>query len=255
MKTAYILFFSFAFVLFEAVASDGLDEARTAFGMGNDAYKNGDYTAALTHYKLADSLSDGAAIDYNLGNTYFKLKKWPDAILHYERALKFNPANEDIRHNLRLANERIVDRIETLPKSRAAIWWEDFRYGIGPDGWAWISVGLAVISVLALLLYWVGKGVGIKRLGFFSGIVFVLLVIAAITLAASAEKHRYTHVSGIIFTDKVDIKSEPREVANSMFVLHAGTKVAILSHDGDWYEISIASGNKGWIAASDLREI
>jgi tetratricopeptide (TPR) repeat protein len=255
MKTAANIFFTLFLAMSTSIATAGIDEARNAFEQGNNAYKNGDYTTALAQYKLADSLSDGAAIDYNLGNTYFKLKKWPDAILHYERALKFAPANEDIRHNLRLANERIVDRIETLPKSKAAIWWEDFRYGIGPDGWAWISIALAVVCVLAFLLYWVGKGVAIKRFGFFSGIVLFLLVIAAITLAASAEKYRYTHVSGIIFTDKVDIKSEPREVANSMFVLHAGTKVAILSHDGDWYEISIASGNKGWIAASDLREI
>lgn len=236
-------------------AQQTLDSAIENFQQGNEAYRDGDYNLALEKFRLADTHADGAAINYNLANTYFRLGRIPESILHFERALKFDPADEDIRHNLRMANERIVDRIETIPKSKFSIWWEDFRYGMGPDGWAYITIAFVLAGILALFVFWVGRGIGIRRLGFFVGILFLLIAVISHTLAESAETHRYTHISAIISSDKVDIKSEPRDAGTRVFVLHAGTKVTITGKEDDWYEVEIASGNKGWIKAVDVEEI
>jgi len=248
-----ILLFISAFSCF--AEDEVMASANEAFQAGNDAYKNGDYAAALKQYIAADSLVDGLALNFNLGNTWFKLKKFPESILYYERALKYEPGNEDVRYNLRLANDRIVDRIETLPKSKINIWWDDFRYGIGPDGWAYISLGFIALTVLCFLLYWMARTSSMKKFGFFAGIALLLLTIAAHTVAQTAQKHRHTYISAVVFTDKVDIKSEPRDVATNVFVLHAGTKVFILTEDENWYEIEIASGNRGWLKKSEVREI
>lgn len=251
-KLIYIIVFALAGL--HTVAQD-LSTAQAAFEQGNEAYKIGEYKEALDSYKQAAEATEGVTINYNLGNTYFKLDKLPESILYYERALKFEPANADVLHNLQLVNGMIVDRIDNLPESKTNIWWKDFRYGLGPDGWAWVSIGLAFITVILIILYYSSTSRNVRRFGFFVGILCLLLTVAAITLAQSAEKYRHAFNTAIIFTDKVDIKSEPRDGSVNVFVLHAGTKVHILATDDEWYEVKIASGNQGWMKADDLEEI
>lgn len=245
-----------AFILigFNALAKE-VTTAQAAFNQANEAYKTGNYTEALEYYQQVAEEKQGLTINYNLGNTYFKLDKLSQSILYYERALKFDPANADVLYNLRLANDLIVDRIDNLPQSKATIWWKEFRYGLGSDGWAWVSIGLAVIAVFLLVLYYVSLRRNIRRFGFFTGIFCLFLMALTISLAQSAATYLNTQNTGVVFTDKVDIKSEPREGSNNVFVLHAGTKVSILSQDGEWYEVKIASGNQGWIKDIDFEEI
>jgi tetratricopeptide (TPR) repeat protein len=225
------------------------------FAQGTEAYKTGDYRGALELFLAAETTTEGFAINYNLANCYYKLSKIPESILHYERALKFEPGNEDARYNLRLANEKIADRIENIPVSKIAIWWEEQRFGIGPDIWAVTALCLALLSGLSLFLFILARKPGNKRLGFFIALVALVLAIAVHQLARSSYSHRYAETTAVVFAAKIDVKSEPRAESINVFVLHAGTKVALLQRDGDWYEILIGSGNKGWLKADDVVEI
>jgi SH3-like domain-containing protein len=51
----------------------------------------------------------------------------------------------------------------------------------------------------------------------------------------------------IIFQPVVAVKSSPGESGKDIFILHAGTKVKITKVLGDWVEVRIADGNKGWV--------
>lgn len=238
-----------------AFGAEDIGHARDQFIKGNEAYKAGDYEAALNHYLEAEPHTEGLAINYNLGNAYFKLGQIPESILHYERARRFAPSNEDVLYNLSLANDLIVDKIEVLPKSKVQIWWRTFRYSMGPDGWAKICILLSVAAVILYLLFYFAHGKGLRRTGFFGALIAFIFAILAYTLAVSAENYRYAEKSAIIFTDKVDVKSEPRGGSVNVFVLHAGTKVELLSQEGEWYEVEIASGAQGWIHENELRVI
>jgi tetratricopeptide (TPR) repeat protein len=251
------LFFIFAILLpfFSLAENADLNQARDLFEKGTEAYKAGDYESALTYFAEAESKSTGFAVNYNLGNTHFKLNNIKESILYYERALKYEPANEDVIYNLRLANDLIVDRIENLPKSKLNRWWRDFRYGMGPDGWGLIAIALAIAASVLLLIYSFRFRPGVRRFGFYGGLIAIGLMICAITLAQSAKNFRVNNISGVIFTDKVDVKSEPRTESLDILVLHAGTKVDIIDQEGDWYEIQIASGDRGWLKAETIEEI
>ncbi len=250
----YILGSLFILIGFEIKAND-FDLAKKSFSIGAEAYKNGDYEKALGYFLQADSAADGFDINYNLGNTYFKLGEIPETILYYERALKYAPTNEDVRHNLKIANGQIVDRIETIPQSKLKLWWEDFKYSIGPDGWAWISIGWALLAGVMGLLYFLSQGKNRRRIGFFGGLLSIALLIVSFLLASQADEFLNTANAAVVFTDKVDVRSEPRTESTQVFVLHAGTRVKLLSQDGVWYNVEIASGNKGWIQVADLEEI
>lgn len=251
---AFLILCTCYFLLFAAGATVP-HESLSAFAKGNEAYGQADYQVALENFKVAEEDGEGFALNFNLGNTYYKLNQIPESILYFERALKFEPSNEDARYNLRFANERIADRIEGLPKTKFALWWEDFRFGIGPDGWAWISIGLSVFAALFLLLFAFGKSPSLRRFGFFAGLLSLLLVIAAYTLSESASEFRYGRNSAIVFADKVDVKSEPRAGSTDVFVLHAGARVNLLRIEGEWHHIEIASGGKGWVKTEVLEQI
>lgn len=230
-------------------------DASEEFQMGNAAYKEGDYATALDHYLLAEEHLEGLAINYNIGNAYFKLGQIPESILHYERALKFDPDNGDILYNLSLARELIADRIEALPKSKFSREWQAFRYEIGPGGWAAVSIGFSALAAALLLLFYLGRGKGWRRLGFFGGLIALGLTVGAYTLARSAQNYRYAEHAAVVFSPKVDIKSEPRGGSINVFTLHAGTKVHLLGKEGEWYEVRIASGDRGWVHQNDIRVI
>lgn len=51
-----------------------------------------------------------AKLYYNLGNSYYRLGEMGNAILAYERALRLDPSDDDVRNNLAFVNARITDR-------------------------------------------------------------------------------------------------------------------------------------------------
>lgn len=58
------------------------------------------------------------------------------AILNYERALLLNPGDSDIRHNLRFAQNRTEDRIETAGDLFLTHWFHAVRDLYHSNGWA-----------------------------------------------------------------------------------------------------------------------
>jgi SH3-like domain-containing protein len=54
---------------------------------------------------------------------------------------------------------------------------------------------------------------------------------------------------------QVNGKSSPDSSGTDLFVLHEGTKVEIEDEVGEWLEIRLSDGNKGWIPANCLEII
>jgi len=58
------------------------------FQQGNAHYKLRDFEQAVQEYKAAALIEPAAIFDYNLGQCYRMLAKYPDAIWHYKRYLQ-----------------------------------------------------------------------------------------------------------------------------------------------------------------------
>lgn len=59
----------------------------------------------------------------------------------------------------------------------------------------------------------------------------------------------------IIMSNAAPVKSSPDRSSKDIFVLHEGTKVTVKDSLGDFREIIISDGNKGWIEASAIEMI
>ena len=143
-----------AALLFAMLGQAQTESCDQWFADGNAAYNEGNFEQALEMYdNILASGVESATLYYNLGNTYYKTKEYAKAILYYEKALKLDPSNEDIKTNLEIANLAVVDKINPIPQSFIAKWWNSLKSLFSADGWAWLSVAAFALLLLCLFAF------------------------------------------------------------------------------------------------------
>ena len=166
------------------------------FEDGNSAYNEGNYEQALTFYNsVVESGMESAALYYNMGNTYYKMKDYPKSILYYEKALKLDPSNEDIKTNLEIANLAIVDKITPIPKSFIAKWWDGVGSAFSADGWAWISIVALALLLVCLFMFLMSRRMGMRKAGFFIGLLAALCLAVSVFFAITKQKDTTFYLS------------------------------------------------------------
>lgn len=238
---------------FLALAMTGMAQSNNWFEEGNAAYNEGNYEQALTMYgNVVDSGLESAELYYNMGNTYYKMKKYPMSILYYEKALKLAPGDEDIRTNLEIANLAVVDKINALPQSFVARWWNGAKSSLSTDGWAWVSVVVFALLLLCLFAFLMARRAGWRKTGFFAGLLLLLCLAFSVAFAVGNYNDQKRQDEAIIMTSTVNVKSTPSEAGIDLFVLHEGTKVRILDTMNGWNKIRIADGSIGWLQTESM---
>lgn len=212
-------------------------------------------SASMAYQKVLDEGYHSAELYYNLGNTFYKLNDMPSAILYYEKALKLDPSNENVLFNLKLANSRIQDKIESLPQLFFIRWYVGLYNMYSVDNWAKISLVLFSVFALFSLFYFLGKQIYIRKTGFYIGLLFLFLSAASLFLTYKKDKSQKEQAGAIVFTPAVTVKSSPNANGVDLFVIHEGTKLQIIDQVGQWCEIKIANGSIGWIEAKSIKTI
>ena len=86
------------------------------FNEANEFYLKKDYEKSAELYEhLIENGYVNSQIFYNLGNSYYRLNKIGQAVWAYRNAIKFSPRDNDIVHNLKIAEARRTDRILSPP--------------------------------------------------------------------------------------------------------------------------------------------
>lgn len=223
------------------------------FNQANAAYNSGDYEDAVVLYQnILNTELESVPVYYNMGNAYYKMKEYPMAIYCYEKALKLDPSNEEVQTNLAIANLAIVDKIEPVPQSFIVRWWRSLRSMCSSDLWAWCSVAAFALLLVFAFMFFRSRRVGLRKLGFFMGLVFLAVFTLSVVFAAQLKQAAATQDQAIIMTPTVTAKSSPTETSVDLFVLHEGTKVTILQTSNGWNKIRIANGSIGWLEAEDM---
>ena len=247
------VFYLFVFFLFNITVFSNTD---SLFNQANLHYKNNEFEAAIEKYEQI--LSDGyesSELYFNLGNAYYKIQNIGRSILNYERAKLFDPTNEDIQFNLELANSLIVDKIEEIPPFPIKIWFKRFVQLYSSNAWAIISMLSFIICLAVLLLYFFSKSISIKKISFWTSVLLLFLSISAFSFSNKNKKILTNRNSAIILSPSVTAKSTPDINGSELFVIHEGLKVEIVDILGEWSEIKLSDGNKGWVRISEIERI
>ena len=250
-KKKYILIILFIASIANPAVSQ--DTNKDKFYQGVSYFTAGSYKEALQAWnEIYNTGYRSANLDYNIGNAYFKLNNIPSAILFYERAYLLKPADENINYNLQVARTLIVDRFQEIPELFFIKWYNFVSLFLSTNSWAKISLTFFVLFLLFLSLYIYSPRHRYKVIGFWLAILLIILSLTSLAFKKRNKSLVYDSHKAIITTPMVSGKSSPDKSGNDIFVLHEGTKITVEDKVGEWLEIRLSDGNKGWVPLNSI---
>lgn len=222
----------------------------------NEHYTKEEFNKAIDLYnQILMTNMESPEVYFNLGNAYYKTNQYTLSILNYERAKLLAPDDEDIDFNLQVANQKVVDSIQELPGIFIVRWWNSLVNSQTTDTWAVMSIVGFILFLVMMGFYFFAKSGDIKRITFWSGCFLILFTIFTWSFAAKQKSRLVNHTYAIVMQPTVTVKSSPSEKGTNLFVIHEGLKVRITDKLGDWVEIRLADGNKGWLLTESIERI
>jgi tetratricopeptide (TPR) repeat protein len=229
------------------------EKSEVKFNKGVTQFSAGNFKEALDAWNdLYNTGYRSASLAYNLGNAYFKLNNIPSAILFYERAYLLDPTDENINYNLQIARTLNVDRFNEIPELFFVKWYHFVVLALPTNTWARISIVSFILCLLLLSVYIYSTNYRYKLMGFWSSVFLIILTVLSLNFSLKNKSLVYDSRNAIIMNPVVSGKSSPDNSGTDLFVLHEGTKVKVEDIVGEWYDIRLSDGNKGWVPGSAL---
>jgi tetratricopeptide (TPR) repeat protein len=208
--------------------------------------------SASTYEKVLQAGNTSYALYYNLGNAYYKSEQLGKAIYYYELAKKLNPNDDDVKNNLKIANSKIIDKIESKENFFAGVIKSELYALFSTNGWASVTIVLLALGLGAFLLFFTSDNLLLKRGGFLLGALSIILFFVSFSIGYAAQRDLNKKTQAIVTSQVVQVLNAPTAGGKAKFSLHEGTKLNVLSTNNDWTSVQLANGNEGWIRTQDL---
>ncbi len=247
-------------ILFISAGAMASQPGQSLLDSANSAYAKGEFQKAANLYEDIGKMGyEAPEVYFNLGNAYFKLDQLGLSILNYERAKKLSPNDEDLKFNLKLANQRTIDKAESLPRLFLDEWWDNLKSMHSERTWGIRSIVCFMIFLFFSGVFITADRIFTKQLGFWLASLFFLFASASFLVSSSSYRSSSGENSAVIISSSVEVKNSPAETGKKLFILHEGTKVStpqvILSPDGGWVMVQLSTEKAGWVKRSSLEFI
>ena len=117
-------------------------------------YANKNYKEAIIAYESI--LKEGFVsykLYYNLGNAHYKNNELGKAIYNYELANKLQPNNKDVKTNLRIANEKTIDKIDSKENFFITAVKTNLLSSFTTTTWAWFTIIALIAAALLFFIF------------------------------------------------------------------------------------------------------
>jgi tetratricopeptide (TPR) repeat protein len=244
------------YILFFLITAPNIAQNGPLFEQGKERFKEEKYQEAINSWmKILENGEHSANLYFNLGNAHYKLNNVGPSIYYYEKAAQLAPLDSDIQTNLAFAENAKIDAIEPLPKTIFAKWHATISSLLSFDGWALVSVVFSALFALLFMFYYFSSQESRKRFLFAGSMGSLVLLIASLAMAFQVQDETLNDKPAIIFTESIEVKSEPKMGSEVAFLLHEGTKVQIIERDDNWVRIKLVNGKDGWVPSADLKPL
>jgi len=245
-----------AFILFGVMAHAQDAEWQKAFEKTNAIYEKEHFKEAINNYlNLVQQVDNSPELYFNLANAYLKTESYTNAVYYYEKALKLNPNMNVAKTNLNFAKEHTKDDftiIEEYDKSDIA---HGFLSKLSVDNWAIMATIASILIFVLFMLYYKNNTSATKRILLSAILILFFIGIGSIYAASFESNYNSKGEEAIIFTSKIDLKSEARNTSETLKELHEGTKVFIIEHKALWLKVRLENQEIGWIQEKDVKNI
>ncbi len=206
--------------------------------------------AAAGLHALVDAGVQNAAIEYNLGNVYFRLGSLGRAVLHYRRAQRLDPNNSRVAANLRYARDRVEPVILPSGQRRLAQQLLFWHYDTSPQQRWHAMLGLSIAG-WGLLLGWLRWR---RRALAVTGIVCVVLALAAGESVRWQLSEERDQPAAVVVERDVPLRLGRGEGSDLAFKqpLGPGVELRVLQQRADWVEVRLRNDETGWLPAAAI---
>ena len=227
-------------------------ETSKIYENGMDAYRKGQYDLAIQEFEsiLLDNW-DSPELYYNLGNAFYRSVNIAGAVWAFESCLKLSPTHEDAKYNLRLANLKVIDRMD-LPEPPIYLkWYLSIKEQFTPS--TWINISLFIFLIFSIIMI-ASRMTSSSILQHLRGSIIVVFFVSLFLTIHSIWTDNSLSL-GVIYATKVEAHSEPNVFSTRLFEVHEGLRVSINQAVDDWVEIELLDGKTGWIENNQIRLI
>jgi tetratricopeptide (TPR) repeat protein len=248
-QRTYLLWVSIAAIVLSCLATPAVrGDQNPGFAKANQEYSEGHFRKAIDGYEnLIRSGQWSANLFYDLGNAWFRLGNFGEAILNYERALALDPHHPEAAANLAL----VRDEARALELKRNGL----ERYiEAGTSTQYSIAASIAFWFVLfgaACLFFLRRRSAALVSLIIFSTVVFAGAVFALYSLETGSKGRALAIVTG----KNIEARLATADNANSVLALPPGSEIKVLSERGDWLYAALPNDLRGWIPANVAQRV
>ncbi len=222
------------------------------FNRANLLYQEQAFDSAFAIYaELIEDGYDNAALFFNAGNASYNSGRSGYAVYYFTKALQQDPGNDQIQHNLKLAQLQASNKIEQLPTLFFVRWWHVVLHFFSVNAWLIGSIVLFWVLIFVIgwnalsripprFLKWVWVPVVVLFCFFMAGAIFS-------RIAAT------THDAAIVIDIKQPLREAPDENSSSIEYLQKGAKVELLDSVDHWKKVRLVDGTEGWFNAENMK--
>jgi len=215
-----------------------------SFEKANRLYEQRDYAQAAAAYEeLLKAGYTSPALQFNLGNAFFKAGRLGKAIAAYRRAQATAPRDPDILANLQFAREQSRGPRVKTPLWRAVLLRLSLsEWTIAASAGLWAVLGLLTLFQIKPSLRQSLRGTTIT-LG-----ALTLLACLCLALAwSSASSNRIA----VVITPQTEVRHGPLKESQPAFTAYDGAELEILDRKDEWLQVTAGPARTGWILATD----
>jgi tetratricopeptide (TPR) repeat protein len=229
-------------------------ELNSLFNEGCDLYEASEFEGAQGIFEsLVSAGVKDPAVYYNLGNCYYQLGEIGKAIISYRHARMLAPRDEEIKANLAFIRSSIgfkdttstvgLGGLTKLPGEIAS-----------PKEWQtvfYIAYYAAALCFLVILFV----GGAVRRYTLRVLVVSLVLTIASWVFAERGRAAFSAGNQGAVITDRSEFMSGPGAAFEELARLPDGVEVTLRSRTGIWVEVSLPTGEVGWLREEDIQTL
>ena len=242
--------FVLCLLLFSAVPGLAAGTAEEVFDEGHAAYVEGRFEDS---YELfMESARHGVRdprLEFNLGNAAFKTGRLGEAVLHFGRAVRWDPGDQDARRNLVLARSFALDRVDAAPSPPVLAGLIRLLERVGPDRLLILLLFCWWILLLLVALVFSGRQRFRAWIGWVTAVLLLVMLLGGGAWRWTLQRLDGSH-EAVVMTEVVDVLAGPGRPNATLFTVHEGLLVEIRAENDGWVQIRLADGLSGWIQRS-----
>lgn len=249
IRLSSLLIFTVCWLAFIGVATAANPEDEAAQLFQHKQYKE----ALNVWYGLVQDGNVGPGIYYNIGVAESLLGQTPKAVLAFEKALRFKPADKRILEALVLERKKIENAVIPVPAFFLSTWIKTALSFLRPGYWA--IIGLTIILLL-LVLMTKDKSYAWRNQGAERWKVLILLAAGILFLLCGWLSYRqlYREDEAIVVAESV-FRQAPSDDSPSLRIIYPGEKVVLSDQIGGWHQVRLLNLDEGWVKSESFELI